>query len=69
MFTWPLGLLFFMEVTKLWIIIAQSSLDTGILYTSAWNQVAVFKVSKGKDVFLEAFEAFQDSTNMVTLKM
>ena len=42
--------------------------NTGILYTSAWDQVAVFKVSKGKDVFLEAFEAFQDSTNMVTLK-
>lgn len=42
--------------------------NTGILYTSPWKPVALFKVSKGKDVFLEAFEACSDSTDMVTLK-
>ena len=42
--------------------------NTGILYTSPWTPVALFKVSKGKDVFLEAFEACSDSTNMVAMK-
>lgn len=46
--------------------------NTGILYTSAWKPVAVFKVVKGRDVFQKSFEACLDTTrcmNVVTLKM
>jgi hypothetical protein len=45
--------------------------NTGILYTSAWKPVAVFKVVKGKDVFQKSFEAYLNTTrcmNVVTLK-
>ena len=45
--------------------------NTGILYTSAWKPVAVFKVVKGRDVFQKSFEAYSNTTrcmNVVTLK-
>lgn len=45
--------------------------NTGILYTSAWKPVAVFKVVKGRDVFQKSFEAYLNTTrcmNVVTLK-
>lgn len=46
--------------------------NTGILYTTAWRPVAMFKVSKRKDVFQKSFEACLEAsrtgTGTVTLK-
>lgn len=58
----------YMHPSKRQLVSYNADTNTGILYTSPWTPVALFKVSKGKDVFLEAFEACSDSTNMVTLK-
>ena len=59
----------YMHPSKRQLVSYNADTNTGILYTSPWTPVALFKVSKGKDVFLEAFEACLDLTNMVTLKM
>ena len=45
--------------------------NTGILYTSAWKPIGVFKVVKGRDVFQKSFENYVNTTrcmNAVTLK-
>ena len=44
--------------------------NTGILYNTAWRPVAIFKVSKGKDVFQKSFEACLEAsgTGRVDLK-
>lgn len=57
-----------MHPSKRQLVSYNADTNTGILYTSPWKPVALFKVSKGKDVFLEAFEACSESTDMVTLK-
>lgn len=42
--------------------------NTGILYTTAWRPVALFKVGIGKDVFQKSFEACLEAWGWVTLK-
>lgn len=46
--------------------------NTGILYTTAWRPVAMFKVGIGKDVFQKSFEACLEASSTgrgrVTLK-